>query len=79
MLHDDTTPFSIASIVARLAEWHMPASSAWMIRYFLQTVAAPGAAARESGIESNVAAKAVTAVAGKRRMGGGSRRCGGRG
>ena len=31
-LHEETTPSSIARIVARFAEWHMPASSAWMIR-----------------------------------------------
>jgi hypothetical protein len=32
MLADDTTPFSIASIVPKFAEWHMPASSPWMIK-----------------------------------------------
>ena len=57
-----------------------PASSAWMIRYFLSAAAAvPGSAAREPGTGNNVAAKAITAVAEKKRMGGGSRRCGGRG
>ena len=46
MLHDETIPFSIASTVARFTEWHMPASSAWMITYFLpSTRTAPGSAA----------------------------------
>ena len=33
MLHDETKPFSTASIVAALTEGYMPASSAWMTRY----------------------------------------------
>ena len=33
ILAEETIPFSIASIVPMLAEWDMPASSPWMIRY----------------------------------------------
>ena len=33
MLHDLTIPASSASIVPRLTEWHIPASSAWTIKY----------------------------------------------
>src|SRR5262249_46454549 len=68
-LHDETTPFSIASTVARFTEWHMPASSAWMIRYFLPA-AAPvgGSAARETGRGSNAKARATVTVATKDRM-----------
>ena len=50
MLHDETIPFSSASTVARLTEWHIPASSAWMIRYLLPSAGpAPGSEAPGPG------------------------------
>jgi hypothetical protein len=54
ILADETIPFSIPSMVPRFAEWDMPASSAWMIRYRFASVSAPQRGADQEGNKANV-------------------------
>src|ERR1700719_2229134 len=68
MLHEETIRFSNASIVARFTEWHIPASSAWMIKYFLPSAErTPRSAAEGPDVESRISPRtsAIVILAGR--------------
>lgn len=54
MLAELTDPRVIASMVARLAEWHMPASSAWTMSDFRGALEAGAAAAEKRKVRRSI-------------------------